>query len=286
MKSRAQGPFRRLVVVFGTVALVGAAACAAQVDEQPSRVEVKAEEQRRHKSPVTVVIEAARSHGDLRVEQARIIDDIAAEMEEGSESRRVLRDRLRVSAVDVVRAGTADSKAFDEAVDEAMDAIEAHIALRSDMAEEIHALLDADQRSAVADALHAYIDRKRGPKPQRRERKSEGLSGFVAQLALSTLQVDQLMAIKKELVGDGQRLRPSSDELHAIVDAFEGDDFRAALDALHADKAELLRAHVARASDRTDTVLAIFTPEQRDLLADLILEGPTKLLYGEEAPGR
>ena len=74
--------------------------------------------------------------------------------------------------------------------------------------------------------------------------------------------------------------------MHALVDAFEGDDFGAALDALHAEKAEFLRAHVARAGDRTDTVLAIFTPEQRDLLADLILEGPTKVLYGEEAPER
>jgi hypothetical protein len=89
------------------------------------------------------------------------------------------------------------------------------------------------------------------------------------------------MAIKKELVGDGQKLRPSRDELDALVDAFEGDDFRTALDTLHERKAKLLRAHVGRVGDRTDTVLSIFTPEQRDLLADLILDGPSKVLYGE-----
>ncbi len=289
MQSQAQGRIRRFAIVFGAAALVGGAACAAQVDEQPSRVEVEAETQRHHhKSPVSVVIDAARMHADLTAEQAQILDEIAAELEDGHEARQALRDKLRVSAVDVVRSGTTDSEAFQQAVDEAVAAIEAHIESRSDMMEEIHALLDPEQRAAVADALRAHIDRKLGPKPaeRRQERRRDGFSRFVSHLALSTLQVDQLMAIKKELIGDGQRLRPSRDELHALVDAFEGESFRAALDELHAKKGKLLRAHVAKAGDRADTVLAIFTPEQRDLLAELILEGPSQVLYGEEAPER
>jgi hypothetical protein len=45
----------------------------------------------------------------------------------------------------------------------------------------------------------------------------------------------------------------------------------------------VLRARVATAGKRTDSVLSIFTREQRQILADLILEGPHKLLFGDES---
>jgi hypothetical protein len=287
MKSQAphRHPLRRAAVIFGAVALVGVAACASQVDAPPAPVEVQTQSHRHYKSPVTVLIDTVRLHGDLSAEQAELLDIISAELDESRDGKKALHDALRLTAVDVVRAGNADAPEFAEAVAQALSAIEAHVESNSDAVEEIHAMLEPDQRTMVAAALRARLDEKfgraRAEDTAQVARRRDGVGRFVTHLALSTFQVDQLMAIKKELVGDGQKLRPSRDELGALVDAFEGDDFRTALDALHERKAKLLRAHVARVGDRTDTVLSIFTPEQRDLLADLILDGPSKVLYGE-----
>jgi Spy/CpxP family protein refolding chaperone len=284
MKSQAPGHslLRRLAVVAGAVALVGAAACAAQVDQDAPQPEVTAKEHHRHRSPVKVVIDATLLHGDLTLEQEQTIDTIAAELEERRQSWRGLHDKLKSSAVDVVRSGSADSEAFDRSVAEAVDAVEEYVQQSSDALEEIHAILEPDQRASVAEALRARIDEKFGPKPAKEKHRRDGFKRFVSHLALSSLQVDQLMAIKKELIGDKRELRPDREELYALVDAFEGDHFRAALDEFHAKKSKILRARVARAGERTDTVLSIFTPEQRELLADLILEGPRKVLFGEE----
>lgn len=272
----------------GAVALMGAGACAAQTDTDVSREEAAAQElesahQRSLKSPAMVVIEAARQHGDLTAEQAQTIDAIALELEDERESLRAVKKEIRTSAVAVVRAGTADSEVFDRSVAEAVAAIETRVEHSMGAIEEIHAMLEPDQRVAVAAALRARLDERFGPKPKREKRERDGFKRFASHLMLSAAQVQELQAIKKELVGERRELRPSRDELYALVDAFEGEDFGAALDAFHADKSRILRARIARAGERTDTVLSIFTPQQRELLAELILEGPRKVLLGDAA---
>jgi Spy/CpxP family protein refolding chaperone len=280
--------FRRLAVVFGAVALAGTAACASQAEPEASKDEAAAQElaaARKHhfRSPANVVIEAARQHGDLTSDQEMTLDAIAVEVEGERETFRAMRKELRHSAVAVVRSGTADSEAFDQAVAEAVQAIEERAQRTIEALDEIHSILEPDQRVAVADALRARLDERFGPKPSRDKRYKSGFDRVASHLVLSTAQIDQLMAIKKELIGDKRELRPSRDELYALVDAFEGEDFGPALDAFHADKSRILHARIARAGERTDTVLSIFTPEQRELLADLILEGPEKVLLGDAA---
>jgi hypothetical protein len=192
-----------------------------------------------------------------------------------------MREKLRTSAVVVVRAGTTNSREFDQSVSEAVRAIEERVQKGTDALEEIHAVLEPDQRALVATALRAHVDEKFGKKRDARRHKN-GVQRFASHLMLSKLQLAQLETIKKELVGEKRELRPSREEAHALVDAFEGEDFAAALDAFRAKKATLLKAHVATAGKRTNTVLSIFTVEQRELLADLILEGPRKVLFGDE----
>lgn len=290
MMSQAQGRirFRRLTAFFGAVALAGTAACASQVETEASKDEAAAQEleaARRHhfRSPANVVIEAARTHGDLTAEQALTLDAIALEVEGERESFRAMRKDLRHSAVAVVRAGTADSEQFDQAVAEVVAAVDERAQATMSALEEAHSILEPEQRIAVADALRARLDERFGPKPQRDKRHKSGFERVASHLLLSTAQIDQLMAIKKELIGDKRELRPSRDELYALVDAFEGEDFGAALDAFHADKSRILQARIAHAGEKTDSVLSIFTPEQRELLADLILDGPKKVLLGEPA---
>ena len=101
---------------------------------------------------------------------------------------------------------------------------------------------------------------------------------------LSKLQIDQLGTIKKELLGESKQLRPTREEMLELVTAFEGEDFATTLDAFREKKLALLKVRVANAGKRADSVLSIFTPEQREILADLILEGPAKVFLGQQTP--
>jgi Spy/CpxP family protein refolding chaperone len=290
MKSQAQGPLRalRLAAAAGCVALVGAAAaaCAAKVDhkapEDESTVTQLSTPRHRHfRGPVSVVIEAARDHAELGVEQRQTLDTIVRELEEDRGSWRELRGKLKRSALAIVRSGSADSEAFEQSVSEAVRAVEQRVQRNTDALEEIHAILTPEQRSAVATALRAQIEKRLGQRDGQ-QRHREGFRRFASQLMLSKLQLAQLEAIKTELLGEKQQLHPTREELFALVDAFEGDGFGTALGAFRAKKAIVLRARIASAGKRTDTVLSILTREQRELLADLILEGPHKVLFGEE----
>jgi hypothetical protein len=289
MKSQAQRRSRlvRIAAVTGTVALLGAAACAAQVQEKPKDddvtvQEITAKKGRHFKRPVQVVIEAVRAHAGLTMEQEQTLDAIAAELEEERGTHRQLREKFRSSAVAIVRSGTTDSAEFDRTVDEAMSAFEKRARQNADALEEIHAILDADQRSAVAAALRTQIDEKLGRGDRDHRRHRDGFKRFASHLMLSKLQMDKLETLKKELVGEKQRLRPTREELHALVDAFESDDFRTALNDFQAKKLAILRERIADAGERTDSALAILTPEQRVLLADLIQDGWRKVLHQPE----
>jgi hypothetical protein len=291
MQSQAQGRarFRRLLAVAGCVALLGAAAgCASKVDQKApeqkaaAAKELSAPAQRHHfRGPVQNVIDTVYAHAELTSEQFDHVGAIETDLEENSPGCEELHDKFKTSAVAIVRSGTANSEEFDQSVSEAVGVIEQRLQHETDALEEIHGVLEPWQRAKVAAALRVKIADKFGPPPEAK-RHREGFSRFASYLVLSKLQLDQLATIKKELIGEKQRLRPSREELTALVDAFESDDFSKPLDEFREKKIALLHARVADAGKRADSVLSIFTPEQRELLADLILEGPGKVLLGED----
>jgi len=267
--------------------LAGAAACATTVDDRAQQQdeiaakELSAGHGRHFRGPVNVVIEAARAHGNLSAEQERTLTAIARELEEDRESRRELGEKLRTSAVAIVRSGTADSTEFDQSVEQAVGAVEARMQRSADALEEIHGTLDTEQRAAVAAALRIQIDERLARKHGDRKHRS-GFKRFTEHLMLSPVQIEKLKAMKKELLGEKERLRPSREELLQLVAAFEGDDFRAALNAFRTKKAAVLRDRLADAGERTDTVLSLLTPAQRELLADLIKDGPSRVMLGDQ----
>ncbi len=283
MKSQAQGGNRRtLAAAVGVVVVISAAACATTVDDRSQEkdttaTELTAESGHHFRGPVNVVIDAARAHGSLTAQQERTLQTIADELKEDRQGRREVGEKLRASAVRVVRSGTANSAEFDRSVGQAVHAIEQRMEKTENALEEIHATLDPDQRAAVATALRAHIDEKFG----KRHDHEKGFRRYAAELMLTTLQIDKLKAMKKEVFGDKDRLRPSREEVTQLVDAFEGEDFRSALNAFHDKKTKILKKHVARAGERTDSVLSLLTAAQRDLLADMIQDGPQKVWRGD-----
>jgi len=290
MTRQAQG----LLLSTAVVISMGLAACSAKVEPERSterqaelaRAEGPAEpacaEHRRHRGPVAVVIASVRQHAAPRPEQEATLAAVEQELAEHRAARRVVKERLRASAVAILRAPSADPESVDRAVDEAMDAVEERVQKGSDALEEIHAVLDPDQRKAVAAALRAHVEQQLGPRPGDEQQKRVRIDRFASRLMLSSLQIDKLMAVKKELFGD-QSVHPSREEIYAVVDAFEGEGFGDRLRELREKKTALLRERARNAGRRSDEVLGIFSPEQRALIADLILEGPRKVL-GDEPP--
>jgi Spy/CpxP family protein refolding chaperone len=287
MKSQAEAAFRlrRLGIGVALAALVGAAACAATVDDKRQDDEITAKElslsaQRHFRGPVDVVIDAARARGSLTTEQARRLRVIESELGEERTSRRETRQKLRDSAVTIIRSGTASSAEFDRAVKEAVSVLERRMDQSVDALVEIHGILDAGQRTAVAAELQARIDERFQRSHDDRHHRGS-FDRLAAHLMLSTFQIDKLRAMKKELMGEKERLRPSRQDLSDLAVAFASDGFPAALEAFRAKKTRVLRARFAKAGERTDTVLTLLTPEQRSLLADLIQDGPEKVLLGQ-----
>jgi Spy/CpxP family protein refolding chaperone len=282
MRSQAGRRARRVLAFSAAAVLFGVVACAARVDDPAQKQDIPAKALAAHSArhlhgPVSAVLRASRTHGQLTASQERRLSTIESELQVDRSGRRAMHRELRASAAAVVRSGTADSRVFNKSVDEAVRVFKQRADATESALEELHAILKPDQRKAVAAALRARIDEKYG---HRHRGRHHGFGRLASYLMLSQRQVDELESMKKQLFGEKKHLRPSRAELLALVDAFKGDNFDSALEAFRADKLAILRDRVAQAGQRTDTLLAIFTPEQRDLLADLILQGPEKVLLG------
>lgn len=287
-------PLQILAASVGAVFLIGAGACAVRTDRSESADPPAAAEQaepqsegawarhhdRRFKGPARLVLDAALEHGDLSVVQEEVVRDIAAELEIDEETKREMHDKLKASALEVVRAGSTDSAELEQAVDNATEAIEERMEMGADALKELHATLDADQRAAVAEALRQRMAERWGHHHHHGKRHKR-FKQIAAYLMLSTYQVDKLKSVRQQLLGKPKRLRPTPEELRQLNDAFEGEDFGELLDQFQAGKIEILRERIASAGEHTDTVLSLLTDGQRVLLADLIERGPREVLVGE-----
>lgn len=283
MTSQAQSRTRSLLTAAAASFLLFGAttACAAKVDqkapEETKTAELAPAKARHFRGPVARVIDTVKLHGNLDADQKATIDTIQNELEQDREGRRELHEKLKTSAIDLIRSGNTRTAEFDRSVKEAVGAIEQRIQQGTDALEEIHAILRPEQRKAIAAAMRVQVEERYGRAKD--DKRHEGtFKKFTSHLVLSQLQLDQLKTIKKELLSDKEQLRPSREEVLALVDAFEGENFATALDTFRAKKSRILQAKVRKASERTDSVLNVFTPEQRALIADLILEGPAKVL--------
>jgi Spy/CpxP family protein refolding chaperone len=268
---------RRAIVAasVGFASIVAVAACTNRVDStQDVPVKTTAEQVRpARQGPVKVVVEAALERGELTKEQHAALIAIRDRVEVERRDRRATKERLRASASDIVRSGTADSEQFEGAVDEALDAIEQRMRITSKALHEVHELLQKEQRSAVASALRSRIAERFERRAKRAEKRNR-FKKVVGYLMLTDVQVAGLKKVREEVLGDRKDLRPSREELEALVDAFEGDDFGAAMESFQTAKLRLMRGRVAHLAAHADTALSLLTDEQRDLLAELIEVGP------------
>lgn len=252
-------------------------ACTAGPEEEAPPVQ---EQVRKHRhGAVSAVVDTAIEYGDLDDAQLEAVTAIRAEMKAQRKDRKAFKREMKEAASEIVRSGTTDSAQFDAMVDKTAKAIEERIELSSTAVKEIHELLSPDQRVAVAEGLRDRIDQKWG---KTRRDRHEAFEKFSEELMLTDEQIAGIEKVRKEMLGEAKRLRPTAEELYGLVDAFETEEFPAALDAFHADKAPLLREKLATAGDHADVVLGLLENDQRDVLAELIEQGP-RALHDERA---
>ena len=252
-------------------------ACNAGPEEEAAPVR---EEVRKHRhGAVSAVVDTAIEYGNLDEAQLEAVTAIRAEMKTQRQDRKAFRQEMKEAASAIVRSGTTDSAQFDAMVDKAATAIEQRVELSSAAVKEIHELLSPEQRVAVAEGLRDRIDAKWG---KARRDRHEAFEKFSEELMLTDEQIAGIEKVRKEMLGEAKRLRPTAAELYGLVDAFETAESGAALDAFHADKAPLLRDKLATAGDHADVVLGLLEDDQRDVLAELIEQGP-RALQDEQA---
>ncbi len=257
-------------LVFAALALSSAtavAACASSEEEPEPTVQEVRQHQR---GALHAVINASMEAADLTTDQKAEIETIRDRFRTDDETRHKLREEMRTTASEIVRDGTTQTERFDAAVERAATAIETRIEMSSQAVKDVHALLTPEQRVAVAEVLRERVDEKWGK--VRRDRH-EGFRQFATELALTPEQVAEIEKVRDRVLGQSKRLRPTAEELYDLIGAFETEDFAAALDDFHAEKAPLLREKLANAGDNADTVLGILEDEQRALLADIIEDG-------------
>jgi hypothetical protein len=267
--SRARRLFLGLVGTAGTLVMLGLAACATQV---ASRDPEERRDTERSGGPVQMALDTALDHGELSVEQADGVQAIKDRLAEGKEDKRAVRRELRTTAGEIVRGGGSDPQALEDALAQATLAIEKRVERGSTALKDLHALLDPDQRVLVADAIRARIEEK---KSERRERdRKDRFKQVAAHLTLDAEQMNVITKLRDELFGAKKQIKPTDEEIEALITAFEGEGFAAALDAFNEEKLALVRERLDDAAGRVDGVLSILADDQRALLADLIERGP------------
>ena len=143
-----------------------------------------------------------------------------------------------------------------------------------------------DQRTTVATALRARIDEKLGEGETDGQRHREGFKRVAAQLMLSAFQVEKLKAMKKELLRRQAAPAPEPRRAGRAGGRLRGRRLPHRPRRLPRQRSpRILRDQVAhsRQAHRQRAVSA--HAQQRDLLADLIKDGPYKVLLGEKAAG-
>ncbi len=256
--------FVRAAIAGSAVLALGISACAERIansQSEPARDSSSS-------GPVQLVIDAALERGELTDAQEAKVIAISERVAEAKRNKRERKKQLRGAAGAIVRDGGTDQAAIDRAVDQAMVVVAERVRVGADALKELHALLDVDQRALVAEEVRERWAEKK----ERRRNKERGrhFAKRASDLMLSAVQVEAFQKARRDFMSGKKELRPSDEQIEDLIDAFEGPDFAAQLDALCKEKQSLARERLTESASRVEDVLSVLSEDQRHLLADLI----------------
>lgn len=206
----------------------------------------------------------------LRPDQRAELEQLAAAAEARHQTLAPARKDLVEAVAAQVEAGALDRAALQPKIDAVAAAMDGARTQDRAALERVHAILDASQRAAFTEALHAGM-KAAHEAHNPRERMKE----WATDLKLTDAQRDQIkaafMAKGKE---HGHDLHAEMKEHHAksarVMEAFKGDRF--VMDEVQpkVDTKVAAEKMSHRVLGMIETVLPILTPEQRTLAAQKI----------------
>ena len=234
-------------------------------------------------SNTTIAPVAASSHGmvkfigdalsqvALRSDQRVAIEKLATDAEARHASQQTLRTNLASAVATQVEAGKIDETALQPQIDALAASWEQQRPLDHAAFQKLHDLLDANQRQAFVDAMHANMKAKHG------EHQGHGakMQEWSTALNLTDAQKDQIKSSmqaefashKSELA---QKLAEGKEKRGHILDNFAADNFNVdqamPQDDVKAKAAEM-SSHMIRF---VEIALPTLTADQRKIAADKI----------------
>jgi Spy/CpxP family protein refolding chaperone len=213
------------------------------------------------------MLDAALHDVELRSDQRKAVEALATDERAARAPLREAATSLRSALADEVKSNTVDAGTLAPKVTAVADAASRARATEDGEIDKLHALLDSQQRAALADKMEASAAKSGSAKSHELRRLSK-------QLGLSPEQRKQIAAIlKEERAEQGNEHTQAKAKEKGVLDAFKGqtfsmEKFRPAADA----RANTLRTENERIAvvKKIDGVL---TPDQRAKLAGLVAKG-------------
>jgi Spy/CpxP family protein refolding chaperone len=215
----------------------------------------------------------ALSDVPLTVGQRAHIDQLATDADARHADARTARRGLLLALADQVQAGKLDRAALGPKIDVLVGALQKAQPADRAAFEQLHALLNADQRVAFVDALlaheHEHFGAMRGGPPLRR---------WAEDLKLTADQKSRLMAAFKAhgregaREGKGDHHEGGEGRQAKILTAFKADHFVIDEVAPPADIGKRVTRTSERLFSMVETALSVLTPEQRALAAQKLRE--------------
>ncbi len=262
-----------LSVTFLLLATVPALGCGAAADPIDAASE---EETTRTRAAIELVDGGpvqllGEAFGDVPLDkvQRAEIEELAEDTIERHATTRAAMAKLASAFADQIEKGTLDRAALDALLDEAKKAREANRPKDVESLDKLHALLDKDQRDALADAIEDRVKERFGG---RRERMGE----LGEKLQLSDDQRSEIKSLVMSKVKQGGfgAMREKMKQRKEALGSFREDDFDAGAVLAGAGEGDK-RAMVL---DIAEAVLPKLSAEQRKLAAELLRERASELL--------
>jgi Spy/CpxP family protein refolding chaperone len=207
----------------------------------------------------------------LRPDQRTELEKLAADAEARHQTVAPARKDLVEAVAAQVEAGTLDRAALQPKIDAATLAWEGIRTQDRAALERVHTILDATQRVAFADALHAQMKAARANHGGHLGMMKE----WATDLKLTDAQKDQIkQAFQAKGKEHGHDFHAEMKQQHAkggqVMDAFKSDHFVMDEVAPKVDTKQAAAKMSGRMLGMLETVLPILTPEQRKIAADKV----------------
>jgi Spy/CpxP family protein refolding chaperone len=207
----------------------------------------------------------------LRPDQRTEIEKLVSAAQARQVAAGVGRKDLLLTVADQIEKGSIDRGALQPKIDRIVADADAARAEHQAAAQRVHALLDADQRNAFADALQAQIKAKHG------EHSRFEHFGHMKQLADDLKLTDDQRSQIKDVMKQAHASRPlkaQADEFKKggkeQLESFRTETFDATKLGVPSEK---VTSMINNGIGMAEKVLPLLTPEQRKILSDKIRNG-------------